>query len=108
LSNVEDVVPESINIYMSSRLSSQQAYDLPSFKVGFHLGEVEVRPLTTLDQFLGVVEEVQGEIKDGGRACFTINEDMLFNHMPATGTKKREGISRSESADRVFSHATII
>jgi hypothetical protein len=77
--------------------------------VGFHLGEVEVRTLTTLDQFLGVVEEVQGEIKDGGRAWFAINEDMLFNHMPATGTKKeRKDISRSESADRVFSHATII
>jgi hypothetical protein len=52
--------------------------------VRFHLGEIEVRTLTTLDELLGIVEEVKGEIKDGSRAGLTVNEDVLLNHVPTS------------------------
>jgi hypothetical protein len=34
--------------------------------MGFQLWEIKVGTFTPFDEFLGVVEEVQGEINDGG------------------------------------------
>jgi hypothetical protein len=52
--------------------------------VRFHLGQVKVRALTTLNEFLGIVEEIEREIKDRSRTRFTINKDVLLNHVPAS------------------------
>jgi len=64
---------------------------LPGFQVRFHLGQVEVRTLTTLDELLGIVEEVEREIKDGSRTRFTVNEDVLLEHVPTSRSIVRRG-----------------
>ena len=45
----EDVIPET------------------SFEIMFHLRKIEVRSMSALDKFMGVMEKIDGKIKDGSR-----------------------------------------
>ena len=65
LGHAEDVVPQ------------------PRFEVGFHLRQVEVGAGAAGDQFLGVVEEEQGEIEHAAGDALAIHGDVLFVQMPA-------------------------
>lgn len=49
-----------------------------------HLGEVEVGSKASLDELMGVVEEVNGEIEDGSRDGDSIDEDTGLLQMPAS------------------------
>ena len=65
LSEVEDVVPES------------------GFQVGLHLGQVEVGPRSPLDQFVGVVVEVQAKVEEARRDGLAVDRQVLLLEMPA-------------------------
>lgn len=66
LSEVENIVPE------------------PCLKVRFHLGEVEVRPVSILNKLLGVVEEIKTEVEQATRNSFSINDKVLLLKMPSS------------------------
>lgn len=75
LSEIEDVVPQS------------------SFQVRFHLRQIEVRTGSSLDQFVGIVIEVQAEIEQTGRDRLAINRKMLLVQMPASRSNDESGES---------------
>lgn len=56
-------------------------------EVRLHLGQIEVRPMPTLDQFLRIVEKIKAEIEQAARDRFSINGEMFLLKMPATGPK---------------------
>jgi hypothetical protein len=57
-----------------------------SFKMRFHLGEIEVWTITSLDQLVGIVKEVKAEVKKTATDGFPINDKMLLIQVPATRT----------------------
>ena len=73
LRRVENVVPE------------------PRFQVGFDLGQIEIRPGAVREQRLGVMEEEQREIDNGGRGRGTVDAQVAFDHVPATGPHDERG-----------------
>ena len=67
----EDIVPET------------------SFLVVLHLGEVEIRTNSSLDEFTRIVEEVKGKVKDGtGNGCVVDGHPWLVE-MPSSRTEKK-------------------
>lgn len=73
LSEVEDVVPE------------------PSLEIVLHLGKVEVRSSSSLDELVRVVKEEESEVEDGSRHGGTVDEHSRLVEMPS---------SRSNDEDR--------
>lgn len=74
-----------------------------------HLGKVKVRTLAALDEFLGVVEKVERKVKDGSRHGLTVDQDMLFFHVPASGSMVRwAGRISDVVMPNAFSRAKII
>lgn len=69
---VEDIVPKS------------------SLEVVFHLREVEVRAVASLDEFRGVVEEVNGKVEKTAGDGLSIDEDVAFVKVPSSWA---EGVS---------------
>jgi len=55
-------------------------------EVVFHLGEVEVWTRTTLDEFVCIVEEVEGEVEKRAGNGTIVDCNARFIEMPATGT----------------------
>lgn len=73
LRELEDVVPES------------------GLKVGLHLGEVEVRASASSNGLLGVVEEVQTEIKETTGDGLAINKEVGLIKVPASRSDDKGG-----------------
>lgn len=68
LSSVEDVVPQT------------------SFQVRLHLGEIEVWASASLDELMGIVEEVETKVKQTAGDWLSINSEMLLIKVPASST----------------------
>ena len=67
----EDVVPES------------------GFEVVFHLWEIEIRSMTSFDEFCGVVEEVDAEVEERARDRDAVDQDARFVKMPSARSSGR-------------------
>ncbi|KAH3670956.1 hypothetical protein OGAPHI_000667 [Ogataea philodendri] len=83
LCNAEDVVPQ-----------------LGLFVV-FHLWQVEERSQSLGKQVLGVMEEKETEIHDGGRDWLAVNEDVLVDHVPSSWSDDQDRQSSSFLVDLV-------
>ena len=59
--------------------------------MALHLGQVEVGPTATSQQFLRVVEEVEAEVEDGAGHGLAIDEHVPLFQMPAAGADKEHG-----------------
>ena len=66
LTELEDIIPET------------------SFEIVFHLGEIEVRTLTILDELLGIVEEIETKVEERARHRLAINLNVWLVEMPAS------------------------
>src|SRR5262249_53572362 len=73
LPEVEDVIPQ------------------PRFQVAFQLGQIEIWPAASLDQFDGVMEVEQPEIEEAGGNRFAIDQDVLFFQVPAARPHHERG-----------------
>lgn len=62
---------------------------VPNLEVVFHLGKVEVRSETSLDEFGSVVEKVETKVEHGSRHGFTIDDDSGFVEVPASRSEGR-------------------
>jgi hypothetical protein len=54
------------------------------FEMTFHLGEVKVWACAGLDQFMGIVEEIETEIEDAAGDRLTINDKVFLIEMPTS------------------------
>src|SRR5271163_1683468 len=54
------------------------------FEMTFHLGEVKVWTCAGLDEFVGIVEEIETEIKDAAGDRLTINDKVFLIEMPTS------------------------
>ena len=52
----------------------------------FHFREVEVWASASLDELMGIVEEVQTKVKDTARDGLSVDCEMLFFQMPSPGS----------------------
>jgi hypothetical protein len=50
-----------------------------------HLGKVKVRAMTSLDEFGGIVEEVDGEVEKGARSGLSVDVNSRFVKVPSSG-----------------------
>jgi len=57
------------------------------FEVVLHFRKVEVGTRTALDEFFGVVVEVECEVEDGTRNRGVVNGDAGFIEMPSSGSE---------------------
>lgn len=80
LGEVEDIIPET------------------SLKMRLHLGEIEVRAVATGNELLGIVVEVETEVKETTGDGLAINLEVLLIEVPAasTGNQSREGAVGAE------------
>jgi hypothetical protein len=67
LGEEEDIVPET------------------GLEIVFHFGEVKVGAGAALDEFMGIVEKVEGKVKEGARDGTVIDGDAGLIKMPASG-----------------------
>lgn len=68
LAEVEDIIPQT------------------SLEIMFYLGKVEIRPRTTLDKLIRIVEEVKCKVKDTSRHRSVINCNSRLVQVPSSGT----------------------
>ena len=63
----------------------EKEYIIPetSFEVMFHLRKVEVRSMSAPDKFVGVMEEIDGKIKDGSRDWSVVYRQSGFIQVPS-------------------------
>jgi hypothetical protein len=66
LRNIENIIPKA------------------GFEVTFHLGEVKVWTCPGFDEFVGIVEKVETEIKDAAGDRLTINDKVFLIEMPTS------------------------
>lgn len=67
---VEDIVPKS------------------SLEVVFHLREIEVRAVASLDEFRSVVEKVNGKVEKTAGDGLSIDEDVAFVEVPSSWSEE--------------------
>jgi len=70
----------------SDSVLSKVKYIVPEtgFKVGFHLGEVEVWPVAAGNELLGIVEEVETKVKEGAGDGLVVDSEVLLLEVPAS------------------------
>lgn len=59
-----------------------------SLLVVLHLGKVEVRTRSSIDEFTSVMEEVEGKIEDGAGNGGVVNGNPRLVEMPSSGTER--------------------
>mmetsp|Transcript_17165 Transcript_17165/g.41779 ORF Transcript_17165/g.41779 Transcript_17165/m.41779 type:complete len:234 (+) Transcript_17165:3508-4209(+) len=53
------------------------------------LWQVEVRSGALVDQFLGIMEQIESKVKDGTGCKFSVNSDMCFVQVPSSRSDKQ-------------------
>ena len=62
----------------------------PSLKVVLHLGKVEVRSSSSLDELVSVVEEEESKVEDGSRHRGSVDEQPGLVEMPSSRSGAKE------------------
>lgn len=83
---------------------SQTCSNPMNIKLYLHLGQVEVWARAALKELLGVVEEEQREVEDGGRHGLAVHVHVLLQQVPPARPHEQHRRLRS-SACLGFAHA---
>lgn len=60
-----------------------------------HLGEVEVRTEATLNELMGIVEEIERKVENRARDSDAVDQETRVGEVPSSGTGRNHNVAVS-------------